>query len=138
MSTAGLPLTYHELVSLVDGILDACDDEVPCIAKKLGALDEPTLAELVVSDLLNAYQVFYFMFRTEPDILVLERLELEPASSLRGGLLVGETDLLEMYFGIREGKPLVAVSDGDRVVATFSGQGAYDQGCEFLKNPAWQ
>jgi hypothetical protein len=138
MSTAGPPLPYPELVSLVDAILDACDDEVPCIATKLGALDETVLAELVVSDLLNAYQVFYFLFRIEPDVLVQERLELEPASSLRGGLLVGETDLLEMYFGIRDGKPLIALSDGDRIVAAFSGNGAYAAGCEFLRNPEWQ
>ena len=138
MTEAGTQRLYRELVALVDKILDECDDEVPCIVKRLDGIDEPTRAELFVSDLLNAYQIFYFMFRLDPGDLVRERLELDPASSLRGGLLVEETDLLEMYFAIREGKPLIAISDGDKVVAAFSGNGAYEAGRQFLASPEWQ
>ena len=138
MTDAGTGLPYHELVRLTDRILDACDDDVPCIAKKLEGQSEEIRAELVVSDLLNAFQVFYFFFRTDPGELVRERLELEPASSLRGGLLVDETDLLEMYFGIKDAKPFVVISDGDKIVAAFSGKNAYVQGREFLQNPEWQ
>ena len=138
MTEAGNERPYQELVRIVDDILDACDDDVPCIIKRLDELDEGTQAELFTSDLLNAYQVFYFMFRADPGDLVRERLELNPASFLREGLLLDETDLLEMYFGIRNGTALIAVSDGDKVVAAFSGTGAYAAGCEFLKNPEWQ
>ena len=138
MTEAGPPYTYEELVRLVDEILDACDEDVPCIAKRLEAVHETGRNELFVSDLLNAYQVFYFFFRTGPGELVRERLELNPASSLRGGLLVDETDLLEMYFGMKEGKPVIAVSDGDRIVAAFSGKSAYRQAREFLESPEYQ
>ena len=87
---------------------------------------------------MNAYQVFYYFFRIEPDILVQERLDLEPASSLINGLKIEETDLLEMYFGIRNAMPVIVISDGDKVVATFSGKSAYEQGRMFLKNPEYQ
>lgn len=138
MSEADPVRPYHELVALVDGILDACEDDVPCIVNRLAELDDGTLAELFTSDLLNAYQVFYFMFRADPGDLARERLELSSASFLREGLLLDETDLLEMYFGIRDGTALIAISDGDKVVAAFSGTGAYAAGCEFLRNPEWQ
>jgi len=138
MSEEGDPVPFHELVAIVDDILDACDDEVPCIVQRLEALDEPVRADLLTSDLLNAYQVFYYFFRLDPGDLIRELLELNPASSLRGGLLIDETDLLEIYFGIRETKPVVLISDGDKIVATFSGRSAYGQAREFLENPEWQ
>ncbi|PKL64762.1 MAG: hypothetical protein CVV32_06680 [Methanomicrobiales archaeon HGW-Methanomicrobiales-3] len=137
MSTAGSPRPFHELVEIVDGILDTCEDKVPCIVKKLGELDPEVRSELFISDLLNAYQVFIYFFRTEPDILVQEQLELEPASSLRAGLMIDEVDLLEMFFVIRESKPLIIIHDGEKAVATFSGGSAYRDGREYLENPGY-
>jgi len=137
MSTDGSPRPFHELVTLVDGILDTCDDDVPCIAKKLGALEPEVRSELFISDLLNAYQVFYYFFRIVPDILIEEQLELEPASSLRSGLKIDEVDLLEMFFVIREGKPLIIIHDGEKAVATFSGGSAFRDGKEYLENPGY-
>ncbi|HEX3001516.1 MAG TPA: hypothetical protein VHN82_03975 [Methanoregula sp.] len=138
MQADGSGRPYRELVVLVDAILDECEDDVPCIIRKLDTLDKEVRNELLISDLLNAYQVFYFMFRTEPDILTRERMELEPASALRGGLLIETTDLLEMYFVIHEKKPVIVIHDGDKTVATFTGKSAYAQGLEFLQGPAWQ
>lgn len=137
MSVAGPARPFHELVAVVDAILDACDDDLPCIAKKLGALEPEVRSELFVSDLLNAYQVFYYFFRTVPDVLVQEQLDLEPASSLRSGLKIDEVDLLEMYFIIREGKPLIFIHDGDKAIATFSGNRAYADGKAYLENPEY-
>jgi hypothetical protein len=137
MSTFGPDPQYLRLVALVDEILEECEDEVPCIVKKLDALDGDTINELLVSDLLNSYQIFSFVFRAETDMYMRERLELEPASSLKRGLKIEETDLLEMFFLIRENKPVIVISDGDKVVATFSGKSAYGQGREFLKNPEY-
>ena len=94
--------------------------------------------ELLVSDQLNAYQVFYYFFRTKPDMLVQELLDLEPASSLIHGLKIEETDLLEMLFVIHENKAVIIISDGDKTVATFSGKSAYEQGREFFKNPEYR
>ncbi|MCK9581716.1 MAG: hypothetical protein M0Q92_14900 [Methanoregula sp.] len=135
MSTAGSPRPFSELVDLVDGILDECEDNVPCIVKKLGTLEPEVRNELFVSDLLNAYQVFYYFYRTVPDQLVLEGLELEPASSLRAGLKIDEVDLLEMFFIIRESKPLIIIHDGEKAVATFSGGRAYADAKQYLENP---
>jgi hypothetical protein len=137
MSKAGPDKPYRELVALVDAILEECEDEVPCIVTKLDTLDGDTINELLLSDLLNSYQIFYFMFRTGTDAYTRELLELQPASSLRGGLKVAETDLLDMVFLIHENKPVIAISDGDKVVASFSGKSAYEQGREFLKNPEY-
>jgi hypothetical protein len=137
MSPAGSPRPFQELVTVVDAILDECDDDVPCIVKRLGELDPEIRSELIVSDLLNAYQVFFYFFRTVPDQLVLEGLELEPASSLRAGIRIDEVDLLEMFFVIRESKPVIVIHDGDKAVATFSGGSAYREGKAFLENPGY-
>lgn len=137
MSMEGAPRPYRELVDLVDAILEECEDEVPCIVKKLGMLEPEVRSELFISDLLNAYQVFFYFFRIEPDLLVRELLELEPASSLRGGLKIDEVDLLEMVFLLRESKPIIVIWDGEKAVATFSGGRAYADGKEYLENPEY-
>lgn len=134
MEPAGTGRPYQELIGIVDAILDECDDDVPCIAEKLDTVDEASRNELLVSDLLNAYQAFYWFFRTEPDILTRERMDLEPASSLKTGLLIEETDLLEMYFIIHESVPVIVVHDGDKAVATFTGKTAYGQGREVMES----
>lgn len=138
MEPAGTGRPYQELIGIVDAILDACDDDVPCIAKKLDAVDESSRNELLVSDLLNAYQAFYWFFRTEPDILTRERMDLEPASALKTGLLIEETDLLEMYFAVHESVPVIVVHDGDKAVATFTGKTAYGQGRDVMEKPEYQ
>lgn len=138
MSEKGAAVTYPRLVAIGDKLLEDADDDVALLSRSMDSLEQPVRDELLVSDLLNAYQVFYYFFRIEPDILVQERLDLEPASSLINGLLIEETDLLEMFFGIRNTMPIIFISDGDKVVATFSGKSAYDKGRIFLKNPEYQ
>jgi len=132
---AGIP--FSRLVLVADRLLEDADDDVARLARDIDALEQPVRDELLVSDLLNAYQVFYYVFRTEPELLVQELLDLEPASSLVHGLKIEETDLLEMVFGIKDAKPVIAISDGDKVVATFSGKSAYEQGRKFLKSPEY-
>ena len=138
MSEKGATLPYSRLVAVADKLLDDADEDIVHLTRGIDALEQPIRDELLISDLLNAYQVFYYFFRIEPDILVQERLDLEPASSLINGLKIEETDLLEMYFGIRNAMPVIVISDGDKVVATFSGKSAYEQGRMFLKNPEYQ
>ena len=138
MSEKGATMLYSRLVAIGDKLLEEADDDVELLARSMDALEQPVRDELLVSDLLNAYQVFYYFFRIEPDILVQERLDLEPASSLINGLLIEKTDLLEMFFGIRNAMAVIVISDGDKVVATFSGKSAYEQGRIFLKNPEYQ
>ena len=138
MSENGATVPYSRLVAIADKLLEDADDDVALLSRSMDALEQPVRDELLVSDLLNAYQVFYYFFRIEPDILVQELLDLEPASSLINGLKIEETDLLEMYFGIRNAMPVIVISDGDNVVATFSGKSAYEQGRIFLKSPEYQ
>ena len=128
---------FPELVALVDTLLEECDEDVDRLAKKIGALDADVRNELMVSDLLNAWQVFYYYFRTVPDALVREQMELEPASSLSRGLKIDEVEFLELYFIMRDHKPLIVVSDGEKAVATFSGGNAFADGMAYLENPEY-
>ncbi|MDO8871176.1 MAG: hypothetical protein Q7V05_00385 [Methanoregula sp.] len=138
MSEKGAGIPYSRLVAVVDQLLEDADEDIAHLARSIDALEQPMRDELLVSDQLNAYQVFYYFFRIEPDMLVQELLDLEPASSLISGLKIEETDLLEMFFGIRNAMPVIVISDGDKVVATFSGKSAYGQGLLFLESPEYR
>ncbi len=138
MSEKGAAIPYSRLVAIADALLEDADDDLALLARGIDALEQPVRDELLVSDQLNAYQVFYYFFRTEPDMLVQELLDLEPASSLVRGLKIEETDLLELSFGVRDAKPVIVISDGDKAVATFFGRSAYEQGREFLKSPEYR
>jgi len=123
---------YYELAQLADRILEISDDDVGKLAGVLDTLDPDIRDELLGSDLFNACQVFFYYFREVPDALARERLILEPASECATGVVAGESDLYEMIFGVRNGTPVIAVSDGDRVVARFSGADAYRKALSFI------
>jgi hypothetical protein len=129
---------YSTLVDIADRLLDDCEDDVECLAVRLGGLEPDIQRELLVSDLLNAWQVFFFFFRTDDNELLRERLELEPASVLSGGIRLGKTDFLEMFFVVRDAKPVIAISNGEKTVATFSGSSAFAQGRQFMESPEYQ
>jgi hypothetical protein len=133
----GLP--YHELAAIADSLLEQCEDEAICLASRLDALEPATRNDLLVSDLLNAYQVFVYFFRLDPGTYIMELLELQPASILSRGILLGEIDILELIFFVRShGEDSlvggVAVSDGEKVVAEFTGRNAYTDAFGFAKN----
>jgi hypothetical protein len=135
MSTDRPAVPYQTLVSIADKFFDDCEDDVVCLSIRIASLDAGLQSELLVSDLLNAYQVFYHSFRTAPDVLLRERLELEPASSLVQGLKIAEIDLLEITFLIRDSEPLIAISDGEKVVAEYTGRNAYADAMKYMENP---
>jgi hypothetical protein len=137
MSPDSHAVPFPELVSLADKLLEESNEDVERLATKIGSLDADMRNELMVSDLLNAYQVFYYYFRTVPDELVKERMELEPASSLLRGLKIDEVEFLELIFVMKDHKPLIVVSDGEKPVATFSGNTAYENGMKYLENPEY-
>jgi hypothetical protein len=130
-------IPFPELAALADRLLEESDEDVERLAKKIGSLDADMRNELMVSDLLNAWQVFYYYFRTVPEELVKERMELEPASSLSRGLKIDEVEFLELFFVMRDHKPLIVVSDGEKPVATFSGGNAFTDGMAYLENPEY-
>ena len=138
MSPDSSNVPFPELIALADKLLGESDEDVERLATKIGSLDADVRNELMVSDLLNAWQVFYYYFRTVPDELVKERMELEPASSLPYGLKIDEVEFLELFFVMKDHKPLIIVRDGEKPVATFSGSTAYANGMKYLENPEYQ
>ena len=89
------------------------------------------------SDLLNAFQVFYYFFRILPDELVCERLELEPASSLTKGVKIDEIELLDLVFSVKNHEPVIMVSDGEKPLMTFKGKTAFTDGLKYIENPPY-
>jgi hypothetical protein len=130
-------IPYRQLVAAADKLLDACEEDVACLARGLDSLGEQMRSELLVSDLLNAWQAFYYFFRIDPGDLARERMDLEPASALPHGLKIDECELLDLYFLVRETVPVMVVSDGEQAVATFSGRNAYADGMEYIRNPEY-
>ncbi len=137
MSSSDESIPYSRLVALADQLLNECDEDVDRLVKKFEELDPAVRNDLLSTDLFNAYQVFYSHFREHPDELIKERMELEPASVLVYGLKIKEVELLELYFVISNGNPIIVVSNGDKAVATFSGMTAFNDGMEYISNPEY-
>jgi len=59
------PVDHETLLEMTaDDIFADCEDDVVCIAEALEDLDAAMRDELLVSDHLNAYQTFFYYFRT--------------------------------------------------------------------------
>jgi hypothetical protein len=137
MIADGSPVPYHTLSALADHLFEECEDDVKCLSHRIDALDATLRDELLVSDLLNAYQVFYYFFRILPDELVCERLELEPASSLTRGVKIDDIELLDLVFSVKNHEPAIIVSDGEKPLMTFTGKTAYTEGLKYIENPPY-
>ena len=136
MNPDGSSIPFNILAALADRLFLECEDDVKCLSRMIETLDPATRNELLVSDLLNAYQAFYYYFRTCPDELVCERLELEPASSLLVGVKIDEIELLDLIFLVKNHEPVIIVSDGERIF-TFKGKTAYNEGLKYIENPPY-
>ena len=137
MNPDGSPVPYRTLSALADHLFEECEDDVKCLSHRIDALDTTLRDELLVSDLLNACQVFYYFFRILPDELVCERLELEPASSLTRGIKIDEVELLDLVFSVKNHEPAIIVSDGEKPLMTFTGKTAYTEGLKYIENPPY-
>ena len=137
MSPDHAPLPYQDIVAIAERLFDACEDDVRCISRMIETLDPASRNELLVSDLLNAFQVFFYFFRTMPDELTQERLELEPASSLVHGIKLDEIELLELIFSVQDKKPVIVISDGEHPLVTYEGKSAYADGMKYIENPPY-
>jgi len=136
MSSTGTSIPYPELAAIADRLFEENEDDEEMLSRGLDAIEPDIRDELLVSDLLNAYQSFYFFFRTVPDELIKERLELEPASALARGIKIDEIDLLDIIFCVHDKKAQLAVSDGEQVLRTFRGRMAYADAMAFVTNPS--
>lgn len=123
---------YIELAELADEILTISDDDVTKLASVLDELAENVKNELLVSDFLNAYQVFWYFFRYEPEILAAERLMLSSASSLLPGVLIEERDVYEIVFRVSNGRPEMLVTDGEEILKVFYGTNAYREAADWV------
>ena len=90
MDTKNPVPSFPELVRIADCLLEESGEDEDALRAPDGSPARTVRCELLVSDLLNAWQVFYYFFRSFPDELVRERLELEPASSLVNGVAIDE------------------------------------------------
>jgi hypothetical protein len=133
---AGAPettrISYAELSRIVDLLLDKVDEDTDALVKELDRYSPEIRDELFRSDLLNSYQVFYFYFREDPGGFEREKMELEPASSLIGGVTIDERELLELVFRLDEEGGVISVTDEDRILANFRGKDAYRRAKEFI------
>ncbi|HOI14387.1 MAG TPA: hypothetical protein PLG75_11035 [Methanoculleus sp.] len=118
---------YLELAELADRLFEASDDDDELLAKMLDTLDAETRGALFSSDLLNAYQVFYYYFRETPDELTKERLQLHAASDLARGVVIDEVDIYEIVFSMEGEEPVVILTDGESTLARYSGPEAYEK-----------
>lgn len=126
--------SFSELVNIADCMLDECGEDEDALMRRLETLPETVRRELLVSDLLNAWQVFYYFFRIVPDELVRERLELEPASSLVQGVAIDEIELLTRVFRVKNNRPEIIVTDGENPLKTFSGAHAVADSQSYIES----
>ena len=122
---------YLELAELADKIYAIAEEDVEKLAEILDELEPGVRDELLHSDFMNAFQVFYYAFRELPTELGEERLILQPATAVGKGVLVEEHDLLELHFTETDGVPAMLATDGETVIRTFTGRGAYGRAVAF-------
>jgi len=123
---------YMDLADIAERLFEASDDDDERLAGRLDTLDEETRRALLASDLLNAYQVFYFWFRETPDDLAMERLQLHAASDLARGIVIDEIDIYDLVFSVKDGNPILVLTDGENMLARFEGERAYGEILEYL------
>ena len=125
---------YGDLAAIADTLLEECDEDIALLAEKLDGIAAPVRGDLLGSDFLNALQAFYYYFRTLPGDIEAERLMLLPASELQYGIRIDEIELLDLIFAVIDKEPLMVVSDGDRVLARFSGTTAYRDALDYIRS----
>ena len=121
-----------ELAVLADRVLQIAGEDEARLAEVLDTLDPGDRAALLDSDLLNAFQLFYYHFRAVPDPLAQDRLLLHPAQDAREGILVGGDEDLDIFFLVRNGTPVIEIREADEIVTSFEGMDAYHRALAYL------
>jgi len=120
-----MSLDTYALAALVDRLLEIAGDD-PCrLATLLDELDDRDREEVLVSDFVNALQVFVYYFRQEPTILGAERLILHAGSDAVRGIVFEERDIYELFFRVDKTMPVIEIRAGDETVCRFEGESAY-------------
>ncbi len=125
-------LSQSELAGIADELLERAGEDNDALARELRSLDPAARNQILVSDFLNAFQVYYYFFSEDPGELERDRLLLQPASALAHGVLIAEVDCLEVKFHVEDGEPVLIVSDGEQVLANFRGRDAPEKARRFI------
>ncbi|MEI7434889.1 MAG: hypothetical protein WCJ93_11620 [Methanomicrobiales archaeon] len=132
MTTGPQGKSYRDLAKIADTLFIQSNDDEEQLATALDSVEEDVRKDLLASDLLNAYQVFYYHFREVPGELAKERLLLLPASSLSHGVILVEIDYVEVVFQVEQGEPVITLHDEGQVIANYHGQNAYRSAMQFI------
>jgi hypothetical protein len=125
-------VSYQELGDIAEALFQESEDDPIALSGLLDSLDPGIRNDLLVSDFLNAYQVFYYYFRQEPGEMERERMTLEPASSLLHGIRIREIDFYEIFFRVEETQPVMSVTDGEVVLVNYRGSDAYRRAVRYI------
>lgn len=125
-------IPYTVLGEIAERLFEECEEDERLLAVALERLDEEIREELLVSDFLNAYQVFYYFFRVVPGELEKDRLILQPASALVEGVLIDDIEYLEVIFRMEDHRPAISISDGEDVLVNYRGKDAYQRAVRFI------
>jgi hypothetical protein len=124
--------SYRDLAKIADRLFKQSDDNEEELATALDSVEPEVRQELLASDLLNAYQVFYYYFREFPGELAKERLLLLPASSLSHKVILAEIDYVEVEFQVEHGEPVITLLDEGQAIANYRGKDAYHNAMQFI------
>lgn len=124
--------TYRDLAKIADRLFMQSNDDEEQLAAALDSVEPEVRQELLASDLLNAYQVFFYYFREFPGELAKERLLLLPASSLSHKVVLAEIDYVEVEFQVEQGDPVITLVDEGQVIAKYHGKGAFHSAVQFI------
>jgi hypothetical protein len=124
--------SYRDLAKIADRLFAQSNDNEEQLAYALDSVEPELRQELLASDLLNAYQVFYYYFREFPGELAKERLLLLPATSLSHKVVLVEIDYVEVEFRVEQGDPVITLLDEGQVIAKYHGKDAYHSAMQFV------
>lgn len=124
--------SYRDLAKIAERLFIQSNDDEEQLATALDSVEEELRQDLLASDLLNAYQVFYYYFREFPGDLAKERLLLLPASALSHGVILAEIDYVEVVFRMEPGMPVITLHDEGQVIANYHGKDAYRNAKQFI------
>lgn len=130
MNSESIPFT--ELTRIVDRILEDCEEDVVCTRMRLAGLEPAVRDAILTSDLLNAWQVFFYFFQEYPGDITMEILAFTPASALQGGISIGEYRECHLTFMVDHERPTIIVSDDLQEMRRFSGPKAYAEAIRFI------
>lgn len=123
---------HDTLSDTIDSIFRRCGDDPSCIAAAIRGLDPDIRHEILSSDLLNAWQVFWYHFATNPGAEAEEFLNFHSAGELAEGVPMGEAGILTLTFSVTDDEPAISISDDIREVARFTGSSAWTDTLRFF------